>query len=200
MALSLNPVAVFNATALFAKALPKLNPPQAIYALLNADTAIPLTIPSQWIEVAPRYEAQVADYPIEQGGFAAYNKVRRPRTIDVVLGKTGSDLARFAWLAAIEQQEANNPLQLYTIITPQGVYADYTITRLSYQTRQDRGQNFLYLELQFSQVQQIQSAQDAAANPLDAKSGPVAQLGRVYSSVATTATTALATAKRYIGG
>lgn len=180
-------VAAFDALALIASSIPQLNTPVPIYAIVQSDTFIPLTLPSSWGEFSPRYTVALSDYPQEQGAFAVYNKVIRPREIDVELVKTGSDLARFTWLAAIEQQESNNPLQLYTLIAPQGVYTDYTIAGISYTTRREKGQNMLYLTIKFQEIPVLPTQDGTYANVLDAKSGPVQQLGRVYTSASTLA-------------
>lgn len=193
-------VAALNALSLIASRLPQVNPPIPVYAIVRSDSLIPLTIPTSWGEFAPRFESQVSDYPVETGAFAVYNKVRRPISVSVMLIQTGSDVARFAWLAAIQQMEAENPTQLYTLISPQGVYVDYTITGMSYETRPDRGSNKLYLTLQFTQVQQIPSSEGVYPDTLQAKSGPVQQLGQLYTNAATTAQTALANAKSFILG
>lgn len=192
-------VAVLNALALAASFLPKVNPPVPIYAIVASDNLIPLTVPSSWGEFSPRYEAQAADYPIESGAFAQYNKVRRPIGVTVTLVKTGSDVARFAWLTAIQQQESENPTQLYTLVSPQGIYVDFTLTGLSYETRPDKGQNILYLTLQFSQVLQIPSSIGSFPNVLEAKSSPVSQIGQVFTNGATAAQTALINASSFIG-
>jgi hypothetical protein len=193
-------VAALNALALIASNIPSLNPPTPIYAVAFSDSLIPLTIPSSWGEFSPRYETQVSDYPVETGAFALYNKVRRPQTISVTLIKTGSDLARFSWLAAIEQAEASNPTQLYTLISPQGVYVDYTITSISHETRPDRGSNILRLNMVFTQVPQISSSSGTYSSPLDASSGPVQQIGQLFTNAASAGQNALANASAYITG
>lgn len=193
-------VAALNALSFIASRLPQINPPVPIYAVVQSDTLIPLTIPSSWGEFAPRYEAQVSDYPVETGAFAVYNKVRRPMGVSVTMTKTGSDVARFAWLAAIQQLEAEKPTQLYTLVSPQGVYVDYTLTGLSYETRPERGTNILFLTLQFTQVAQIPSSAGTFPNTVAAKSGPVQQLGQLYTNAVSTAQTALANAKSFILG
>lgn len=193
-------VAALNALAFIASRLPGLNPPVPIYAVVQSDTLIPLTIPTSWGEFAPRYESQTSDYPVENGAFAVYNKVRRPMGVTVTMTKAGSDVARFAWLAAIQQLEAENPTQLYTLVSPQSVHVDYTLAGLSWETRPDRGTNILFLTLQFTQVPQIPSSEGTYPNTVAAKSGPVQQLGRLYTNVATAAQTALANAKSFILG
>lgn len=193
-------VAALDALALVASAIPNVNPPTPIYAIVASDTFIPLTIPSSWGEFSPKYETALSDYPQEQGAFQPYNKVRRPKQVRVTLVKTGSDLARAAWLAAIEQQEANNPTQLYTLISPQGVYTDYTIAGLENVTRKERGSNMLYLNVLFVEIPAIDAGAGIFDNVLDAKSGPVAQVGRVFTSAATAAQNALINASKFILG
>lgn len=192
-------VAALDALTLIADALPNLNPPTPIYAIIASDTFFPLTIPSSWGEFSPRYETAISDYPTEAGAYAIYNKVRRPIGVNVTLIKTGSDLARFAWLAAIQQQEANNPVQLYTLISPNGIFVDYSLTGLSYETRKDKGQNLLYLNMQFVQVQQIPSSTGTYDNTAAAKSGPVQQLGTLFTYATTAAQNLLVNAQTFIG-
>lgn len=192
-------VAILDTLAAAASLLPKVNPPVPIYAIVSSDNLLPLTIPDSWGEFAPRYESQVSDYPIENGAFAAYNKVRRPIGVSVTMVKTGSDVARFAWLTAIQQQEAQFPTALYTLVSPQGVYVDYTLQGYSYETRPDKGSNILYLTLQFVQVPQITSSAGAFSNVLEAKSTPISQIGNVFSNAASSAQTALINASSFIG-
>lgn len=192
-------VAALQALALVAANLPGVNLPVPIYAIVQSDTFLPLTIPSSWGEFAKRYDVALSDYPQEQGAYSVYNKVVRPRQIDVTLVKTGSDIARFAWLAAIEQQEANNPLQLYTLISPQGVWTDYTIAGIAHVTRSDKGQNMLYLTIKFQEIPPLPDQSGTYANTVAAKSGPIQQLGRVFTSASTAAQTALINASKFLG-
>uniref|UniRef100_UPI003F535AC8 hypothetical protein n=1 Tax=Lactobacillus acidophilus TaxID=1579 RepID=UPI003F535AC8 len=75
--------------------------------------------------------------------------------------------------------QANNPLQLYTLISPQGIYLDFTIGRMSHDTRADKGSNMLYLTLTFVEIPQIASSVDGLSNTAEAKSGPIEQIGRL---------------------
>ena|ERR1700748_417261 len=195
---SIAQVAVLQALAFAASRTPTLNPPTPIYAIVASDTFLPLTLPSSWGEFSAHYETQLSDYPQEYGAYQPYNKVKRPVEVNVTLIKTGSDLARFAWLAAIQQQEANNPQQLYTLISPQLIATDYSLSQLSFETRNDRGSNILYLMLRFTEIPQIPSSSGTYNNTLEAKSGPVAQLGQLYNNAATAAQTALINAQKIV--
>lgn len=187
-----------NILSAIASRLPKLNPPRPVYAIVDSETFEPLTVPDSWGEFAPRVESQASDYPIETGAYAVYNKVRRPTGVTVTLVKTGSDVARFTWLAAIQQAEVQNPTRLYTLISPQGVYVDYTILNMSFETRPDRGSNMLFLTLQFMQIQQIPSSDDSKTNVQEPKSSPIERIGQVYTNAANSVQTALIDAKNFI--
>jgi hypothetical protein len=189
-------VLALNALAIIADSLPNINPPVPIYAILQSDTFLPLTVPSSWGEFSAKSESALSDYPQERGAFQPYNKVKRPKVVTVSLTKTGSDLARFAWLAAIEQQEAQFPTQLYTLISPDGVYVDYTIQALGYTKRPDRGSNILYLEIVFTQIPAIEVA--VTSDTVAPKSGPVQQIGQLFTRATTAAETALVDVGNFI--
>ena len=193
-------IAALQALSFAASQLPTLNPPTPIYAIVASDTFLPLAIPSSWGEFSAKYETQLSDYPQEYGAFQPYNKVRRPTEVNVTMIKTGSDLARFAWLAAIQQFEALKPQQLFTIISPQLIATDYSLSGLAYETRPDRGSNILYLTLRFTEIPQIPSSTGTYTNAQEAKSGPLQQLGQLFTNAAGAAQTALANAKSFIMG
>ncbi|AVO24150.1 hypothetical protein [Xanthomonas phage XPP9] len=192
---SLTPAAVLNVVSLIAKNLPKINPPTPLYAIINADTGLPLTIPDSWGEMTLHFaEYQTTDYPIEAGGFMSANKVRRPDGVEVTLIKTGTDLARATWLEAIRVQIAADPIARYHILTPSGIYQSQTITRLSHQTRPDRGSNLLYLDLQLTEVPQITTPSLQGDNAVEPEAGPTQEVGRVYPSDASPQVASLAIA------
>lgn len=187
-----------NILSAIASRLPRLNPPRPIYAIVDSETFEPLTVPDSWGEFTPVYDSQVSDYPVEKGAFAVYNKVRRPIGVTVTLVKTGSDVARFTWLAAIQQSEKQAPTRLFTLISPQSVYVDYTITGMSFETRQDRGSNMLYLTVRFMEIAQIPSSDDTKTNVQEPKSSPIDRIGQVYTDAANSVQTALINAKNFI--
>jgi len=187
-----------NILSAIASRLPRLNPPRPIYAIVDSETFEPLTVPDSWGEFTPVYDSQVSDYPVEKGAFAVYNKVRRPIGVTVTLVKTGSDVARFTWLAAIQQSELQAPTRLFTLISPQSVYVDYTITGMSFETRQDRGSNMLYLTVRFMEIAQIPSSDDTKTNAQEPKSSPIDRIGQVYTDAANSVQTALINAKNFI--
>lgn len=193
-------VSAFTAVSLLANvAGASTNLPVPIYAIVASDTFIPLAIPSSWGEFSFTYDSAISDYPQEQGAFSPYNKVVRPQTIRVTLIKGGSDLERFGWLAAIQQAEANNPEQLYTIVSPEGIYVDFTIAKMSYSKRTEKGSHLLYLDIDFLQVPIISYASTGTwTDVLASKSGPVANVGRVFTNAITASQSALVNAATFL--
>lgn len=197
---SIGTVAALNALSLITSALPNLNPPTPLYAIIQSDTFIPLTIPSSWGEFSERYETQMSDYPQEQGAFQPYNKVKRPRLVTVTLVKTGSDLARFAWLEAIRQLERDVPTQLYTLISPQGIYQNFAIQGMTHETRPDRGSNILYLNITFYEVPPVSTGGNVFTDVAEAAAQAVDNIGTLFTNVASSAQTSLANAASFITG
>lgn len=193
-------VQAFQALSLVADALPNFNLETPVYAVIASDTFLPLMIPDNWRDFSPAFENALSDAPMETGAFQIYNTVARPTTIRVGVTKSGSDLARYAWLAAILQARASNPTQLYTLIAPEGVFVDYTIAKITFDKTQGKGSNLLHLDLIFQEVPQVPSSiVDGVSvfdNPIDPKSGPVAQVGRVFTNAVNASKTALAQASK----
>lgn len=191
-------VQAFQALSLVADALPNFNLPTPIYAMLASDTFLPLAIPDNWRSFTAQYENALSDAPMETGAFQVYNTVARPTTITIGLTKGGSDLSRYAWLSAIVQARANNPTQLYTILAPEGIFVDYAIAKIAFDKQQPKGSNQLYLDIVFQEIPQVPQSliagQSIFDNPIDPKSGPVAQVGRVFTNAVSAGNAALAQA------
>lgn len=117
-------------------------------------------------------ESRVSNFPVEQGSFANYNKVQLPANPVVTLILDGSENDRTHFLAAIDT--ACNSTALYSVVTPEVVYANYTIERYSYSRRASRGATLLMVEIYLEEVRQVSSSfaavqivapQNASATP-----------------------------------
>ena len=106
-------------------------------------------------------EMRVSDFPIEQGGFASYNKVEMPATPTVTLCMGGSESSRSAFLAELD--EACKSTDLYSVVTPEVTYINYSIDRYIYSRRSERGATLLIVELSLKEIRQV-SAEYATAD------------------------------------
>ena len=108
-------------------------------------------------------EMKVSDFPVEKGSFADYNKVEMPATPVVTLCLSGTESARASFLNAIDA--AVKSTDLFSVVTPEVTYANYSIDRYSYSRRQSRGATLLFVELALREIRQVESAKTTVENP-----------------------------------
>lgn len=97
-------------------------------------------------------DARISDYPVENGGFASYNKTLLPFEARMVMTRGGSVDDRQEFLKAV--QDAWQSTDLYNIVTPEGVYLDVNVTAVRQTRAADRGVGLMALELSMRQIRQ----------------------------------------------
>ena len=100
-------------------------------------------------------ELKVADYPIENGGFASYNKVATPFAARVTFLKGGSIADKTTFLDDVEN--ALDSLYLYWLVTPEVTYKNVNLTRNGYSRAAAKGVGLMRVEIE---VQEIRVAPD----------------------------------------
>ncbi len=109
-------------------------------------------------------ETRVSDFPIETGSFASYNKVELPAEPRVTLCLTGSESDRTFFLNAIDA--ACKSTDLYSVVTPEVTYINYSIERYNYSRRSSKGTTLLMVELVLREIRQVSAAFAQSNNPL----------------------------------
>lgn len=104
----------------------------------------------QSLEVA--LEAQISDFPVENGGFASYNKVIRPFDVRLAMSKGGSVEDRQAFVQQV--QDAWQSLDLFNVITPEVVYLDVNVVGVRRLVESDRGVGLMMLDVALRKVRQ----------------------------------------------
>lgn len=104
----------------------------------------------QSLEVA--LEAQISDFPVENGGFASYNKVIRPFDVRVAMTKGGSVEDRQAFVQQV--QDAWQSLELFNVVTPEVVYLDVNVVGVRRLVESDRGVGLMMLDVSLRKVRQ----------------------------------------------
>jgi hypothetical protein len=127
--------------------------------------------PDNIVVVEPTREFRIADYPIEEGGFASYNKVATPAVERVTLTKGGDVAARTAFLAAVERMLES--LDLFSVVTPEAAYLNRNLVRRDLRRSAETGASLLSIELEMQEVRlSAVSAFTSAADPLVAPKSP----------------------------
>ena len=93
---------------------------------------------------------RVSDYPVEQGTFASYNKVKVPFAGTVSMSKGGSTSERQSFLEAAKALEAS--LTPYYVLVPEVSYGPLTIDRVSYERRASNGATLILVHLHFTEI------------------------------------------------
>jgi len=129
-------------------------------------------------------ETRVSDFPIEQGSFASYNKVEAPAAPTVTLCLTGSEKNRRTFLDAIDA--ACKSTDLYSVVTPEVTYIDYSVERYNYQRRNSKGATLLLVEITLKEIRQVSAAYSISDKgqvdaPKDAGATPQVDNGKVQA-------------------
>ncbi len=136
-------------------------------------------------------ETRVSDFPLEQGGFASYNKVETPASPMVTLNFTGSEKDRRTFLEAIDT--AVKSTNLYSVVTPEVTYIDYSVERYSYSRRASKGATLLIVEITLKEIRQVssqytQSSKTQVNAPKDIGATPITDNGKVQAKAPDTST------------
>lgn len=124
--------------------------------------------------VGYRNDHRISDFPIEQGGFTSYNKVRLPNTVAIRIVKGGSQADRINFLA--ELVAFREDTKLYTILTPEAKMTNMNLVTNSFDRSLDSGAAMIVLDLVFQEIRQAGPATYsntvAPAGALPVNNGP----------------------------
>jgi len=135
-------------------------------------------------------ETRVSDFPVEDGGFASYNKVVLPGEPTVRYCFSGGVNDRGTFLAALDN--ACQSTNLYSVKTPEVTYYNYNITDYSIIRRADSGANMLIVELHLREIRQVSvsysTVQSLINQPQNPASTPPSNGGIVQPQPSSTST------------
>ena len=109
-------------------------------------------------------EMRVSDYALEAGSFASFNKVELPANPVVALALDGSEDDRSAFLNAVDV--ACKSTGLYSVVTPEVTYANYSIDRYTYSRKATKGATLLIVEISLKEIRQV-SAGFTTSTPIN---------------------------------
>ena len=117
-------------------------------------------------------ETKISDFPVEEGSFANYNKVEMPANPTVTLALTGSEPDRTAFLNLINA--ACTSTELYSVVTPEVTYYNYSVERYNYVRRAERGATLLLVEISLKEIREVSAAFSNVQTPIDVPQNPAA--------------------------
>lgn len=100
--------------------------------------------------VSYRDDSNVSDYPIENGSFAAYNKVDQPFSVRVTLVCGGDVDRRNAFQDALKR--ARRSLDLYTVLCEDGQFDTCNLISIDWERRQENGAHRIIAMCEFQEI------------------------------------------------
>lgn len=133
------------------------------YYLTEAESSSIAVEFSRIMDLEMSAEGKVISTPIEQGSFASYNKVASPTTIRATLAVEGelSDLQT----VVDKLFELKDGTELVNFVTPVREYQKYTLEKFSYQQAAEKGTNVLYVEINLSEIKEVEPQYSDAQAP-----------------------------------
>jgi len=105
-------------------------------------------------------ETKISDFPIEEGGFASYNKVQMPNSPVITLIFSGSEAERMSFINDIDY--ACKSTELFSIITPEATYINHSIESFNYSKSNSGGGGWLQVEIFLKEIRQVAVAYSSA--------------------------------------
>jgi hypothetical protein len=125
-------------------------------------------------EVTNQYN--VSNYPIEQGAFSSYNKIRTPQNISLTLVQGGSESVKQALLSTVDDMANSNGLDSYLLITPFGVYPNLSVERYDFKRETKGGQGLLMVNIHFVEI--MVATVTVGTSPAPASAGSQVSMGQ----------------------
>lgn len=116
----------------------------------------PIAVYDSFTAMRYRNESQISNYPVELGGFVAYNKVANPYDIQVVLTCGGSEAKVSQFL--IDLEIVRESLDLVSIISPEFTFESANVTAIDYSRTQSEGSHMIQATLTCVEVRQTARA------------------------------------------
>lgn len=95
-------------------------------------------------------EFRVSDFPVEQGGFASYNKVATPFDAQITFTKGGTVGERADFLSSVAS--ALRSLYLFQVLTPEVAFQNVNIVHFDYDRTARRGATLLTVDVWVKEV------------------------------------------------
>lgn len=109
-------------------------------------------------------KTRISEFPVEMASFASYNKVQLPANPTVTLALSGSETDRTSFLNLINAACVGT--DLYSVVTPEVTYYNYSVEGYNYVRRAERGASMLIVEISLKEIRQVRAAFSTVQTPI----------------------------------
>lgn len=126
-----------------------------VYGIFLDHLPIPVIAADNYVKFEHKEHYEISTYPVEQGSFLSYDKVKIPAEIRVRVSAGGSIFTRQALLNTIDL--AMPTTGLYDVVTPEKVYLNYNFVGREMVREADSGAGLISVEITLMEVQTMTS-------------------------------------------
>lgn len=140
------------------------------WAILDAVTGTPILIPDNFISYERISESKIPTYPLEQGAFSSYNKVRLPKMYRLTVSCNGNkSTSKINFLSTIQKLETGknddqSPITV-KIVTPESTSPPLSLIHTDQRREARSGATLLIFQLTFQEVISVISPTTPTAQP-----------------------------------
>ncbi len=120
------------------------------------DLPIPIISYESFVSFEYKQDLPISTYPVEQGAFLSYDKVRLPAEIKIRLAQGGSVFDRQKFLFSLDA--AMTTTGLYTVVTPEEVFLSYNFVHRDLVRTADQGVGLIVVDIWLMEVMQTATA------------------------------------------
>lgn len=143
-----------------------LNPVRGVWDIYDSLNKSIATFDT-FLDYEANQEGKVLTMPVENGGFAGYNKVASPYAVTVRLARSGPPHTLAQFIASLEKFA--NGTDLVTVMTPHKVYANANIESFNHAMKRESGISTLVAELSLVEIRQVSPAYKRVARASHAR-------------------------------
>jgi len=140
---------------------------------LYDEEGVPLLLGDNVSAVDYKAESRLADYPIEKGGFASYNKVQTPYDARATFTVGGSDAKRTAFLTTLDKLLKG--LTIVSLVTSDVTYSRANVVHYDYRRTSKGGVTLLSVDVWLMEVRLTAGTSFADADTAAATGAPSPQ-------------------------
>lgn len=118
---------------------------------------------NSFLELEIESGGSVPAQPLEQGSFAAYNKLQEPLKIaaNIAIEGTLAELQDALGQLNVLKEETT----IFSVITPEFEYVNMTLESFSYARKREEGRGVLYVQMNLVEVREVETATTSVKLP-----------------------------------
>lgn len=117
-------------------------------SVITVDSVVALDFRKEWF---------LANFPIEDGAFSTYNKVKMPYDVRLTMARGGTEAERTQFLATLDA--VCDSLTLYDVVTPEYTYTKMNVSRLDYRRTATQGATLLTVTIGLQEIRSTAKTQ-----------------------------------------